>query len=241
LLDLLNAPIDALGWLTDSLFLFIHALFERFGVPIVFLSGLSEATFGVGLIFPGVVIMFLGGAQAAGDPAKVFLVFMVAVLGTVIGDTVSYGLGRWGGRYLLRSARFGPSIRLGTALVEGRARWFIPLYHLYSMTRAVGPFGAGAVRMPLAAWLPLDYLGATIANAIWVGSGAILGTAVLTDDGRLEQHPALRIGLALGGVLWFLLLRRVVQGRLRQLAERPAHPRSGSTPVVEVREREPVD
>lgn len=230
MLHLLGAPLHLLGWLTDTLFLTVRALFDQFGIPIVFLSGLAEATFGVGLVFPGVVIMFLGGAQAAGDPGRLLLVLVAAVAGTAIGDTMSYGLGRWGGRYLLRS-RWGPSVRLGSALVEGRARWFIPLYHLYSVTRALGPFGAGAVRMPIMAWLPLDYLGATVANAIWVGGGAILGTAVLTSDGRLQQHPALRVGLVLLGVLWFLLFRNIVQRRLRALTAVPA-PEADAEPGV---------
>jgi len=218
LLDLIRAPLDFLGWLTDALFLTVNALFTRFGVPIVFVAALAEATFGLGVVFPGVIIMFLGGANAVGEPEELTLVFVAAVAGTAIGDTVSYSLGRFGGRYLLGS-RFAPSVRLGAALIEGRARWFIPFYHLYSVTRALGPFGAGAVRMKLRVWLPLDYLGATVANAVWVGTGALFGTAVLTDDGRLEQHPLLRIGLVTAGVLWFLVFRRAVQSRLRGLAE----------------------
>ena len=76
---------------------------------------------------------------------------------------------------------------------------------------------SGAVRMPLRIWMPLDYAGATIANAVWIGGGAILGTAVLTDDGTLEQHPALRIGLGVLAMAWFVVMHRVVGGRLREL------------------------
>ncbi len=221
--------MQLLGWLTDWLFLTIRALFDQFGVPIVFLSGLAEATFGVGIVFPGVIIMFLGGAQSAGDAGRLLLVFVAAVAGTTLGDVVSYALGRWGAHYLIRS-RFASSVRLGAALLDGRARWFIPLYHLYSVTRAVGPFGAGAVRMPVAAWLPLDLLGAAVANAVWVAGGALLGTAVLTDDGRLQTHPALRIGLVAAGVLWFLLFRHVVQRRLHELANVPPPVPPASSP-----------
>ncbi|MDA0364920.1 MAG: hypothetical protein O3B31_09995 [Chloroflexi bacterium] len=214
---MLSLPLTFLGWVTDQLFLSVNALFDRVGLPIVFASGLAEATVGVGVVFPGVIIMFLGGAYAAGEPIYLLTVWAVAIGGTAIGDTFSYGLGRWGGRYL-EHTRFGPSLRLGSALMRGRGRWFIPFYHLYSVTRAVGPFGAGAVRMPMRSWVPLDYLGAAVANAVWVGAGAIFGTAVLTPDGRLEPHPALRIGLIVVGVLWFLLLRRAAQRGLRELA-----------------------
>jgi membrane protein DedA with SNARE-associated domain len=205
-----------LNWVADQLFLLMNGLYGRFGVPIVFVAALTEATFGLGVVFPGVVLMFLAGAYTRSDPAQLAAVFVVAVVGTMIGDTLSYGLGRWGSRFV-ESSRFAPSLRLGRALVTGRTRWVIPFYHLHSVTRAVGPFGAGAVRMPLRIWVPLDYLGAMIANAVWVGSGAVFGTAVLTDRGTLNPHPALRVGLALAAVVWFLVMQHLVTKRLDEL------------------------
>jgi membrane protein DedA with SNARE-associated domain len=73
------------------------------------------------------------------------------------------------------------------------------------------------LRLPLRVWLPLDYLGAVVSNTVWVGAGAILGTALLTEDGTLEEHPAIRIGLIALGVTWFVVLRQVVSRRLAEL------------------------
>ncbi|MEX2032678.1 MAG: hypothetical protein WEA81_07405, partial [Dehalococcoidia bacterium] len=87
--DLLTAPYDALNWLTDLLFVTINRLFQEFGTPIVFVSALIESTIGLGVIFPGVLMMFLGGAAASQGDASVFVVFLAAVVGTAIGDTVS--------------------------------------------------------------------------------------------------------------------------------------------------------
>ena len=207
--------------MTDVVFVAINDLFARFGTPIVFFSALAEATIGLGVIFPGVLMMFLGGAAASQGDASVWLVFVVAALGTVIGDTISYVVGRWGGERL-QHTRLGPSLRLGAQLMDGRARWLIPFYHLHNMTRAVGPFGSGALRIPLRIWLPLDYAGAIIANSVWVGGGFLLGTAVLDEDGKLEQHPALRIGLALAATAWFLIMREAMQRRIRSIRAREA-------------------
>ena len=171
---------------------------------------------GVGVIFPGVIIMFLGGAYASGGSASLPVVFLAATAGTALGDLLSYSLGRWGSGWLL-STRLGPSLRLGSQLIDGRARWFIPLYHLYSLTRAVGPFGAGALRLPLRVWVPLDFLGAVIFNLTYVGAGAILGTAVLDDEGRLQQDPLLRLGIFIAAVAWFFLLQTAIQRRLREI------------------------
>ncbi len=226
---MVTAPYDALNWIADELFIFMNALYERYGVPIVFVAGVAEATVGVGVVFPGVLLMFLAGAYTANQPGVLGVVFLSAVAGTIIGDTISYGLGRWGSRRVANS-RFAASLALGRALMTGRTRWLIPFYHLHSITRAVGPFGSGAVRMPLHVWMPLDYLGATVANAVWVGGGAVLGAAVLTEDGTLEQHPALRIGLAVLAMAWFLIMHRAVGRRMRELEQEPAGERREPAP-----------
>lgn len=191
-------------------------------MPIVFFAALAEATVGVGIVFPGLVLMFLAGAYTVEQGGVVLLVFAVAVAGTVIGDMVSYGLGRWGSRWVAGS-RFRSALEVGRALISGRTRWLIPFYHLHSVTRAVGPFASGALRLPLRVWMPLDFAGAVLSNAVWVGTGAVLGQAVLTERGTLEQHPALRIGIIVVATAWFLLVHRSVRRRLRELqAERVA-------------------
>jgi len=224
--DIITAPLDALNWLTDEIFLFLNGLFDRFGTPIVFVAALTEATVGLGVVFPGVALMFLGGAYAAGDPAQLALVFVLAVVGTILGDTGSYSAGRWGSRFLT-GTRLGPALRLGEALISSSTKWIIPFYHLHNVTRAVGPFGSGAIRMPLRVWMPLDYAGAIIANLVWVGGGAVFGSTILTEDGRLKEHPALRIGLVVVAMVWFFLVQGAVTRRWRELSER-AEPPGGS-------------
>ncbi len=199
----------------------MRGLYDQFGLPIVLVAALAEATVGLGAIFPGQILMFLAGAYTGWNPDRLLLVYVVAMCGTATGDTSSYALGRWGGSSL-EGTRLGPSLRVGRALMNGRARWMIPFYHLHSLTRTVGPFGAGAVRMPLRTWLPLDYLGVIISNAVWVGAGALLGTAVLTEDGTLKQHPALRIGLFVLAMSWFFVMQHLATKRLRELEERDA-------------------
>lgn len=220
-IEILTAPYDALNWLTDVIFVAVNGLFDRFGTPIVFLAALVESTIGLGVVFPGVLMMFLGGAAASQGDASVWLIFLVAAFGTALGDTISYAAGRWGGARL-QHTRLGPSLRLGAQLMDGRARWLIPFYHLHSVSRAVGPVGAGVLRIPLRIWLPLDYAGAVIANSVWVYAGFLLGTAVLTEEGKLEQHPALRIGLAVAATAWFLVMRETMQRRIRSIRAREA-------------------
>jgi membrane protein DedA with SNARE-associated domain len=214
-----KAPYDGWNWLVDELFLAMSAAFLRYGVPIVFAAALTEATIGLGVIFPGVLVMFLAGAYTGEQGDSLSLVLVVAVVGTIIGDTVSYGLGRWASSWMRR--RFGTTLRMGEALISGHARWAIPFYHLHSVTRAVGPVASGALRFPLRIWMPLDYLGAVIANLAWVGAGALLGQAILTERGTLETHPALRIGLVTLGVAYALFVQRAMLRRRSELLAEP--------------------
>lgn len=211
----MTAPYDAFNWLTDLVFVTLYRLFQEVGAPIVFVAALAEATVIVGVFFPGLVIMFLGGAAASQGATNLWVIFPLAVVGTVLGDLISYTLGRWGGERL-SSTRLGPTLRMGSALMAGRARWLIPFYHLHNFTRAVGPFGAGALRMPFPIWAPLDALGAVIANTIWIGAGYVLGAVVLTEEGKLVEHPALRIGLAIFGVTWFVVFQRAYLRRMEE-------------------------
>lgn len=227
-IHLITAPYDFLNWLADQVFLTMRGLYDQFGLPIVLVAALAEATVGLGAVFPGQILMFLAGAYTGWNPERLLVVYGVAMCGTAVGDTWSYALGRWGGASL-EGTRLGPSLRVGRALMTGRARWMIPFYHLHSLTRTVGPFGAGAVKMPLRTWMPLDYLGVVISNAVWVGAGALLGTAVLTEHGTLKQHPALRIGLFVFAMTWFFVMQQLATRRMRELEEREALERSKET------------
>lgn len=184
-------------------------LFDQYGASVVFLAAAAEATVGLGLLVPGVIMIFLAGAYAHEQRTSLWLMFMVATAGTLLGDTISYALGRWGGERV-RGTRLGPALRMGELLVSGHARWLIPFYHLHSVSRTLGPFGAGALRMRLWVWLPLDYFGAVVANMIWVGAGAIFGRALLRPDGTLQDYPPLRIGLVVALLVYGVLIAREV-------------------------------
>jgi membrane-associated protein len=185
------------------------------------------------VVFPGVVLLFLGGAIAANGETSIVLILALSVAGTMIGDSISYAAGRWGSKWLYRT-RLGPSLRLGAELMSGRAKWLIPFYHLHNITRAVGPFGAGALHMPYRIWAPLDYAGAVVANTVWIGAGFVFGTAILTDDGRLEEHPAVRLGLAAIAMAWFLIMRQAFIRRMRDARARERAARSPRPVLVEV-------
>lgn len=222
LIDLISAPYDAFNWLLDLVFATAYSLFTQFGAPIVFLAALIESTLGLGMVFPGQQIISLGGAAAAkGAAGNVVVMLVFATAGTILGDLISYVAGRWWSERLFAS-RFGPSLRVAASMMEGRARWLIPFYHFYSVTRSVGPAAAGALRLPFRVWFPLDAFGAALFNTIWITVGYAFGAALLQDDGTLKESPVVRIGLVVVAMGWFLIVRHLFEKRLREAREAEA-------------------
>ena len=198
------------------MFITVYGLFQQFGAPIVFFAALIETTLGLGMVFPGQQIMFLGGAASAKGSGSLVLMIVLSTAGTILGDVISYTVGRWWADWLF-STRFGPHLRVGAAMMQGRARWLIPFYHFYSVTRSVGPAAAGALRLPIRVWLPLDMLGATIFNCFWVTGGFLFGTVLLRDDGTLKESPIIRIGLVVLAMAWFLVMQRIFEQKMREM------------------------
>ena len=199
----------------DFVFLTAYGLFSQFGAPIVFVAALIEATVGLGMVFPGQQIIALGGAASAKGDGDVVAMLVYATVGTILGDVISYIIGRrWS--ETLYSSRFGLHLRVAAAMMSGRARWLMPFYHFYSVTRSVGPAAAGALRIPLAVWLPLDVFGAVFFNAVWVVGGYAFGALLLQENGALKESPAIRLGLAASALIWFFVLRHLFDRRMRE-------------------------
>ncbi|MGE3857893.1 MAG: DedA family protein [Dehalococcoidia bacterium] len=218
LIDLLTAPYDGFNWLLDFVFATAYGLFARFGAPIVFVAALTESTLGLGMVFPGQQLIALGGAASAQGEGNVVAMLAFATAGTILGDVISYTAGRRFSTTLYQS-RFGTTLRVAASMMEGRARWLIPFYHFYSVTRSVGPAAAGALRIPLRIWLPLDILGAAFFNTVWVLVGFAFGTVLLREDGTLKESPVVRIGLVVVAMVWFIVARQLFERRMREVRE----------------------
>jgi len=216
-IDLITAPYAGFNWLLDFVFATAYGMFVRFGAPIVFFAALTESTLGLGMVFPGQQIISLGGAASAkGQAGNVYVMLAFATAGTILGDVISYTVGRRFSTTLYQS-RFGPGLRVAAGMMEGRARWLIPFYHFYSVTRSVGPAAAGALRIPVRIWLPLDIFGASLFNTVWIFAGFAFGTALLQEDGTLKESPVIRIGLVVVAMAWFIVARQLFERRLRQV------------------------
>jgi membrane protein DedA with SNARE-associated domain len=157
---------------------FLTHLFQTIGwFGVVVIMALESCNIPI----PSEVTMPLSGwmlVQARGLTAwqAVWLGGLWGAVGCTLGSVISYGLGAWGGRPLVE--RYGKYILVGKHDLEKADRWFARwgdwaafLSRLLPIVRTFISFPAGVVKMNLARFTVLSFVG----SFIWCGMLALGG------------------------------------------------------------------
>jgi membrane protein DedA with SNARE-associated domain len=191
------------SWLTEQALKLTQELFESYGYLTVFFAPLLENTIFLGALIPGTLVMMLGGLGAHDGLIDLWPAIPIAIAGAWIGDTISYGIGRFGWQ------RLGPESRLvrwadgmREPLLE-HSTWVVLLYHFAGYSRTIGPAASGFLRIPFRRWLLLDYAGSAVWVAVFMSIGYLLGVFGLsldTTEGNVRVVEILLFALAAIGV-----------------------------------------
>jgi len=123
----------------------------------MFITAFGESFALIGLLFPGTSLLIAAGALMAAGTLPYAPVIGGAVLGAVLGDTVSYWLGRHFGGGIARIWPFSRSPELlptGIGFFERHGGKSVFIGRFFGPVRAVIPLAAGILRMaPGAFWL----------------------------------------------------------------------------------------
>jgi len=119
--------------------------------PVMFITSFAESFVFVSLLFPGTSILVVAGTLMSAGSLPYWPVLAGAVIGAVLGDSVSFWLGhRYGGGI----ARIWPFTRNAELLPSG-VRFFrkhggksVFIGRFFGPVRAVIPLAAGVMRMP---------------------------------------------------------------------------------------------
>ena len=130
------------------------------------------------LVFPGEWGLMLSGAIAGAGRAEIVPLLAIGWLVSVVGDSVTFALGRRLGRpFLLRSGR---GLGLTEERLAGVDRWFdrygphaACFGRLLPLARPFGPFLAGASRLDYRRFLPWNVLGCLLFSLVFVGLGYV--------------------------------------------------------------------
>lgn len=199
---------DALGWyrgFTEALLSLAEWIFREYGYLATFLAPLVENSFLLGLLIPGAVIMVVAGLGAHDGLINPFIAVPLGIAGAIIGDVLSYVIGRYGWKRMLRGGRFDAwTERMRDPLMES-ATSLVLMYHFFGYTRLIGPTAAGFMRMPFRRWAPLDFIGASLWVVTFMGGGYVLGLLGLTLDDTERNVRVFEWLLFAAFVGWWLL------------------------------------
>ncbi|CAM4331220.1 DedA family protein [Bordetella tumbae] len=201
----------------DKIGQFIQANQDWAG-PITFLLTLGESLIIVGLVIPATALMLLTGGLIGAGTLSPWNVLAWGIAGAIVGDALSYGLGRWLGPSMLRRWPFNTQ---RTAVA--RARLFFSRYGFASVLigRFLGPIRstiptvAGIMGMKHARFQLANVLSAVVWLPLMLAPGFITARSV----GAMQDS---QMGLIIGTAASVLLGVGLLVGfmRKRQQPER---------------------
>jgi membrane-associated protein len=161
------------------------SVIQNYGIlfyPLLFLVVFIETGLVVFPFLPGDSLLFISGTLASKGLVNIFLVFVVASLAAIIGDSVNYWTGNFvGGKicnskfvkkdYLIRTQNFYEKYG-AKAIILSR---FVPI------VRTFAPFIAGIGKMKYGKFLSYNIIGGILWTALFVFAGFFFGGIPLIE------------------------------------------------------------
>ena len=170
-------------------------LFREWGYYVVFFGVLAENSMFLGLFVPGAIILILAGLAAENGAINLPFVLVLAISATIIGDTISYLVGRMGWARFLEKGSMGRALERVREPVESNSAWIILGYHFAGYSRVIGPVAAGIFQIPYRRWAPLDYIGGALWVIAFTSVGVILGLAGVEFGDTKTMVQLVEIGI----------------------------------------------
>lgn len=181
------------------------ALFESYAYGAIFVAVLLDT---IGLPVPGEVVLLAAGFLVSTGRIELIPAILIAALGAVLGDSMTYWLGRRAGvageRRLVGLYCTWTACTLGSARCVERAEgllqrfrgWVVLVAKFIAGARVFMPPVAGASALSFGRFLLFDAAGSLLWSALVVGMGALLGQQWEAIARELE-HAYRLLGLAL--------------------------------------------
>jgi undecaprenyl-diphosphatase len=206
-----------------------------FTYVLVGLGAFLETGAFVGLVLPGETVVILGGAVAGQGDTSIVLTIGIVWFGAVLGDSVSFLLGRRLGRDFLM--RYGPRVRITPERFAQVEAYFarhggktIVVGRFIGLVRALAPFIAGSSGMSYGYYLPFSVLG----TGLWAATFGLIGyfaSQSLDKAAEAAGRGTLFFGIAVGVIVGVVVAvrflrepenrRRLAAGMERRAALRP--------------------
>lgn len=197
-------------------------LIARYGYPAIV----------AGTFFEGETIVLIAGYLASRDYLLLQWIIVFAFLGSWIGDTLYFFIGRcWGPRLLDRWPTWRPGADRALGLLHRYHAVFILSFRFLYGLRTVSPFVIGMSKLPAIRFVLLNMVAAAIWASCFSVAGFLFGTMLEAMIAKIERYEVYVLAaLACTGLGVSFVYHRFVRRRLPKAQLAPAR-RPAQTPT----------
>jgi membrane protein DedA with SNARE-associated domain len=169
----------------------------------------------IGAPIPDEGVLAFAGYLVFEGKLKLFPILAAAFLGSAVGITLSYGLGRTLGIYLV--AKFGHAVHVTDDKVSHVYNWYDRVgkwgllfgFYLPGVRHLIG-FGAGIAKLPASVFAVFAFTGALIWSATFVCAGYYLGRGWTLVFGKVRPTMVTSSIVIVGLVLLYIVVRQLL-------------------------------
>ena len=171
---------------------------RSWAIAIMFITAFGESFAFLGLLFPGTTLLIAAGTLVKSGTLPFLPVMVGAILGAVLGDSISYWIGRRFGGGIARLWPFSRNPKLlpsGIQFFERYGGTSVFIGRFFGPIRAVIPLAAGIMRMPRGRF----WVANIVSALVWAPMLLLVGDAVGEAGDRLIG-PGNTVILVFGGL-----------------------------------------
>jgi membrane protein DedA with SNARE-associated domain len=194
--------MERMEHLAQPLIEFIQA-HQNWAIAVMFITAFGESFAFLSILFPGTTLLIAAGTLIKTGTLPFLPVMVGAIVGAVLGDTVSYWIGRRFGAAIARLwpfSRHPDLVPSGIQFFEKHGGKSVFIGRFFGPVRAIIPLAAGIMRMPRARFWIANVVSALVWAPLLLFAGDVVGMAGERLIGSANTVVVVFGGLTLFGV-----------------------------------------
>jgi membrane protein DedA with SNARE-associated domain len=181
----------------------VQPLLQRYGYGATVLAVMVE---GMGIPAPGQTLLMASAMEAAAGRMHLAWVLCFVTLAATVGNSIGYGIGRWGGRLILDKLKVNAQRQHSLeSLFERRGRVVILCARFLDGLRQLNGIVAGVLCMPWWIFTAYNVAGAILWTCAWGLGTYFMGRDIHGIAAFFHQHALLLYVLSVAAILGVLV------------------------------------
>ena len=153
----------------------VEYLIKTWGIFIVPIGAFLENSVILGFLFPGVTIIFLSGFVTRTTGESIWLIVVLATLGSFLGDNLDYLIGRKAGKILEQKPLFAKPVAAVEPFLAKHGIWAVFIGRFSGWSRAWVALACGIVRFGYFKFAAASFASALVWTSAWIVGGYLIG------------------------------------------------------------------